>query len=146
MGAYEGATAPPGPRELMRAAHDFVASARASSRRSAPLQSPPLLTFTVRVSNLGPIDTDEAVLGFIIPPGAGGPRGLPLRELFAFVRVRVLANATADVALDLSARDLTFLDERGERFAPGGAFRVEFGVRGTAPGAFAEFGISVDGS
>jgi hypothetical protein len=136
-GAGAGGAAAP-TAHLLRAARDFVAAHAA--RRSAPLQSLPLLTYTVRVANEGPVDTDEVVLGFVVPPGAGAG-GLPLRELFAFERVHVRAGEAVAVALTLSARDLVFLDARGARFAPSGAYRVEFGVR--EGGAFVERALEV---
>ena len=44
--------------------------------------------FWLNVTNTGAVDSDEVVLGFLVPPGAG-VGGVPLQELFGFERVHV---------------------------------------------------------
>ena len=44
--------------------------------------------YWVNVTNTGPVDSDDVVLGFVVPPGAG-QNGVPLQQLFGFeVRAR----------------------------------------------------------
>jgi hypothetical protein len=43
---------------------------------------------TVNVTNIGDVDADEVVLGFISPPAA---TGRPLKQLFEFTRVHIKA-------------------------------------------------------
>ena len=135
--SFAYACAPARAEVSLRAARDFVAAH--AGRRTAPLSGAPLaVSYTVRVTNTGRRDSDEVVLGFLVPPGAGAG-GLPLQELFGFARVHVRAGETAEVALAVTARDLTQLDEAGRRFALGGRYRVRFGVAAAPAGVgFAE--------
>ena len=41
----------------------------------------PLVEYLVNVSNVGEVDADDVVLGFMTPPGAGQD-GVPLQTLF----------------------------------------------------------------
>ena len=50
----------------------------------------PAIQYTVTVTNTGKVDSDDAVLGFIAPPGAG-QNGVPLQTLFDFQRIHVPA-------------------------------------------------------
>ena len=45
-------------------------------------------SYWVNVTNTGPVDSDDVVLGFLVPPGAG-TNGTPLQQLFGF-EVRVV--------------------------------------------------------
>ncbi len=86
---------------------------------------------TVNVTNVGAVDADEVVLGFISPPV--GP-GRPLQQLFDFSRVHLSAGQTATgdsarscspaastsfrrpVSLPLPASSVSLVDERGVRY------------------------------
>ena len=50
-------------------------------------------SYWVNVTNTGPVDSDDVVLGFLVPPGAG-QNGVPLQQLFGF-EVRSLPAAVA---------------------------------------------------
>ena len=60
-------------------------------------------TFLLNVTNTGTVDSDDVVLGFLVPPGAG-QGGVPLQELFGFERVHVLAGQTVTVYLGAQVR------------------------------------------
>ena len=48
----------------------------------------PLVNYEVNVTNTGSVDSDEVVLGFLKPPGAG-TNGVPLQTLYGFERVHL---------------------------------------------------------
>ena len=102
---------------------------------SAPLDSALVASYAVNVTNTGNVDSDDVVLGFLVPPGAGSG-GVPLQELFGFQRVHVPAGATVTVWLGVSARDLTVVGADGCRSALAGAYSLRIGVEeGAAAGA-----------
>jgi hypothetical protein len=92
----------------------------------APLTGHPVLRYALRVSNTGPVDSAEVVLGFLVPPGAG-ENGVPRQLLFGFERVRVPAGGSAAVHMAVEARHLTRV-EGGARVPLRGTWRVVFGV------------------
>lgn len=53
---------------------------------------------TTAMSPTGTVDSDDVVLGFLTPPGAG-KNGVPLQTLFAFERVHVKVGETVSVLL-----------------------------------------------
>ncbi len=84
----------------------------------------------VNVTNTGNMDSDDVVLGFLVPPQAG-QGGVPLQELFGFERVHVRAGETVTVYLGAQGVRFTQADKEGLRqFAPG-TYTVRFGVQGT---------------
>ena len=86
--------------------------------------------FFVNVTNTGSVDSDDVVLGFLVPPGAG-VGGVPLQELFGFERVFVAAGATVTVYLGAQGVRFTQAGEDGaRRFLPG-TYKVRFGVKET---------------
>jgi len=78
------------------------------------------------------MDADDAVLGFLTPPGAG-QNGIPRQMLFGFDRVHVRAGETVTVWLYPTFADFTHVDTSGNRHVLTGAYSVHFGVRETAP-------------
>jgi len=96
-------------------------------------------TFWVNVTNTGGTDSDDVVLGFLVPPGAG-TNGVPLQELFGFERVHVPAGQTVTVYLGAQGVRFTQAGEDGVRRVLAGEYRVRFGVRESAAGGmgFAE--------
>ena len=84
--------------------------------------------FWVNVTNTGAVDSDDVVLGFLVPPGAGVD-GTPLQELFGFERVRVPAGQTVTVYLGAQAVRFTRVGTDGLRTALRGEYTVRFGVR-----------------
>ena len=97
-----------------------------------------------QVTNTGSVDSDDVVLGFLVPPGAGTD-GVPLQELFGFERVFVRAGETVTVYLGAQGVRFTQAGVDGVRRALGGEYGVRFGVRETVAGGmgFAEQKILV---
>ena len=92
-----------------------------------------------QVTNTGAVDSDDVVLGFIVPPGAGVD-GTPLQELFGFERVHVAAGQTVTVYLGAQGVRFTPAGVDGVRRALAGEYTVRFGVAETVAGGggFAE--------
>ena len=86
--------------------------------------------FYINVTNTGNVDSDDVVLGFLIPPGAG-VNGVPLKELFGFERVFVRAGETVTVYLGAQAVRFTQADVKGTRHALGGQYMIRFGIKET---------------
>merc|ERR1712025_99531 len=106
----------------------------ASSGRTFPTLdslSKPLVNYSVNVSNTGNVDADDAVLGFLVPPGAG-KSGVPLQTLFGFERVHIKAGQTVTVWLYPSLLDFTTVDVDGQRIVLSGEYTFRFGVAPTA--------------
>lgn len=93
----------------------------------------PLVGFLVNVTNTGPRDADDVVLGFLVPPGAG-KGGVPLQSLFGFERVHVKAGGSATVYLYPQLLDFTQVDGTGRRRAWPGQYTVQFGVEADTRG------------
>jgi hypothetical protein len=87
--------------------------------------------FWINVTNTGTVDSDDVVLGFIVPPGAG-TNGIPLQELFGFERVFVPAGQTVTVYLGAQGVRFTQAGEDGVRRALRGDYTVRFGVKESA--------------
>ena len=87
--------------------------------------------FWVNVTNTGTVDSDDVVLGFLVPPGAGVD-GVPLNELFGFERVFVPAGQTVTVYLGAQGTRFTQAGTDGVRRVLRGNYKVRFGVRETA--------------
>ncbi len=87
--------------------------------------------FYVNVTNSGTVDSDDVVLGFITPPGAG-TNGTPLQELFGFERVFVPAGQTVTVYLGAQGVFFTHVDKTGVRRATSGEYKITFGVKETS--------------
>ena len=83
--------------------------------------------FWVNVTNTGSVDSDDIVLGFTVPPGAG-TNGVPLQELFGFQRVFVPAGRTVTVYLGAQARFFTQVQWDGSREVLPGEYTIRFGI------------------
>jgi len=94
---------------------------------SMELFSSPLAAYQVSVTNTGNYDADDAVLGFVVPPGAG-TNGVPLKYLFGFERIHVPRGQTVTVTLNPSLNDFTQVSEDGKRFAQAGEYVFQFGI------------------
>ncbi len=103
-----------------------------------------VVDFYVNVTNTGTVDSDDVVLGFLVPPGAGVD-GTPLQELFGFERVFVPAGQTVTVYLGAQGVRFTQAGKDGVRRALPGEYTVRFGVRETVAGGggFAETKLMV---
>jgi hypothetical protein len=100
--------------------------------------------FYINVTNTGSRDSDDVVLGFLVPPGAG-QGGVPLQELFGFERVFVPAGQTVTVYLGAQGVRFTQAGADGVRRALAGEYVVRFGVAETVAGGggFAELKLAV---
>ena len=87
--------------------------------------------FWVNVTNTGSVDSDDVVLGFLVPPGAGA-NGVPLQELFGFERVFVPAGQTVTVYLGAQGVRFTQAGKDGVRRVLRGEYKVRLGVREAA--------------
>lgn len=83
------------------------------------------------MTNTGTVDSDDVILGFLTPPGAG-TNGVPLQELFGFERVFVPAGQTVTVYLGAQGVRFTQAGVDGVRRALAGEYVVSFGVRESA--------------
>ena len=86
--------------------------------------------FWLNVTNTGSVDSDDVVLGFMVPPGAG-TNGVPLQELFGFERVFVPAGQTVTVYIGAQGVRFTQAGIDGVRRVLPGEYTVRFGVKET---------------
>lgn len=93
--------------------------------------APAVVKYSLNVTNTGSMDADDAVLGFLKPPGAG-TNGVPLQTLYAFERVHVPAFKTVTVELYPSLADFTHVNTDGVREVLTGDYTFMFGVVETA--------------
>jgi len=84
----------------------------------------------VRVTNTGNRAGDEVAQLYLIPPSG---HDYPLRSLEGFQRVHLAPHASAVVHFRLDPRELSEVDESGNRAVRAGEYRVFVG--GTSPGA-----------
>ena len=136
---YEVVSAPRTALPLSRVRKWVAAGANAG--HAPPHES--LATFTIRVTNNGPADTEHVVLGFLVSPlvvgvAANGEAGWgedeaahihPQQSLFDFVRVAVAAGRSSTVVLTLLVQDVTHVLSDGTRDAVPGKFVAHFGER-----------------
>jgi beta-glucosidase len=101
-----------------------LALPRQAIRAGDPLQA------SVNVSNTGPVAGDEVVQLYLSFPKVGGA---PIRALRAFQRVHLAPGESRVVAFDLKPRDLSMVDDRGNRIIPAGNYDVSIG--GGQPGS-----------
>jgi len=96
----------------------------------------PAAQYYVNVTNTGDVDADDAVLGFLTPPGAG-EGGVPLKELFGFERVHVKAGESKTVYLAPALSAFARAGRDGSYEAAAGEYTVSFGVAGDERMGFA---------
>jgi hypothetical protein len=127
----------PGPTPPRVPALAAIAAAADAHAAAGPVGSIPhalksvAADFWVNVTNTGAVDSDDVVLGFLVPPGAG-TNGVPLQELFGFERVFVPAGQTVTVYLGAQGVAFTQAGTDGVRRALAGEYTVRFGVKETA--------------
>jgi len=98
----------------------------------AKLKAGESLTVEALVKNTGARDGDEVVQVYLTFPQLPGA---PLRALRGFTRVHVAAGKTRRVQLKLDPRDLSYVNEAGDRLVASGKYRVSVG--GGQPGTSA---------
>jgi beta-glucosidase len=99
---------------------------------NSSLQAGSPLNVEVDVKNTGSRDGDEVAELYISFPKLPGA---PLRALRAFTRVHVKAGEQKHVKLTLSPRDLSYVNEAGDRFVSAGDYLITVG--GGQPGTAA---------
>ena len=94
----------------------------------------------VDVTNASPLEGDEVVQLYLEFPESASA---PLRALRAFTRIHLAAGATQHVVFTLQPRDLSQVNERGDRMVAGGVYRICVGGAqpGTAGAAEAQLSI-----
>jgi len=116
--------------------HAMLAAVHAEGRTfpssDALAAAAPLVNYWVNVTNTGSVDSDDVVLGFVVPPGAG-KEGIPLQTLFGFERIHVKAGKTVSVNLYPSLAEFTHTRLDGTKAAVPGEYVFKFGVKSTAP-------------
>jgi len=98
----------------------------------AKLKAGETLTVEAIVKNTGGRDGDEVVQVYLTFPQLPGA---PIRALRGFTRVHVAAGKTERVQLKLDPRDLSYVNEAGDRLVAAGKYRVSVG--GGQPGTSA---------
>jgi len=91
------------------------------------------LELGVDVKNAGSRDGDEVVQLYLEFPKLSGA---PLRALRGFQRVHLRAGESRHVRFNLNARDLSMVNESGERLVAPGTYQLNVG--GGQPGTNAE--------
>jgi len=99
---------------------------------TAKLKAGESLTVEAEVKNTGTRDGDEVVQVYLTFPQLPGA---PIRALRGFTRVHVPAGKTQHVRLKLDPRDLSYVNEAGDRLVASGQYRVSVG--GGQPGTSA---------
>jgi len=92
------------------------------------LALPKLTQIAVNVSNVGNVAGKDAVLAFIVGPDPG-QNGNPIRSLFAFQKIYLLAGQSQVVVFGATAYDLSVVSENGKRSAQTGVWSVEVGSK-----------------
>ena len=77
----------------------------------------PLVSYYIKVTNTGEVDSDDVVLGFLVPPNAGKD-GMPLQTLYAFERVHVKAGASVMVNMCVDYASLSEAAPRADLSLP----------------------------
>ena len=98
----------------------------------AKLKAGEPLTVEAVVKNTGGHDGDEVVQVYLTFPQLPGA---PVRALRGFTRVHVAAGRTEHVQLKLDPRDLSYVNEAGDRLVAAGKYRISVG--GGQPGTSA---------
>jgi beta-glucosidase-like glycosyl hydrolase len=102
------------------------AALEAADAEHAMSGSASLAQYAVTITNTGNVDSDDVLLGFLVPPGAG-TNGTPLQTLFGFERVHVRAGENKTVYIYPSLADFTQVDTKGRRYVGTGEYTIRFG-------------------
>jgi beta-glucosidase len=99
-----------------------------------------MLGVEVDLANTGSRDGDEVVELYLNFPKTAGA---PLRALRAFTRVHLAAGVEQHVTFSLQPRDLSYVNERGDRIVGSGEYQISVGggQSGDAPGLSAALTI-----
>ena len=97
------------------------------------------LSVDVTVTNTGRLAGDEVAELYLVPPQQGSN---PVRSLEGFHRVQLAPQASTVMHFELSARDLSGVDDEGHRAVRAGAYQIYVG--GAQPAASAANGVTQD--
>jgi beta-glucosidase len=101
------------------------------------------LEVQTEVKNAGEREGDEVVQVYVTFPKVAGA---PLRALRGFTRVHLAAGESERVHFELDARDLSMVNEAGDRLVAPGAYRISVGGGQPGTGApLAEAGFTISG-
>jgi len=95
------------------------------------LRAGELLRVSAQVRNTSQVDSDEVVQLYVQDIEASCR--VPHHELRGFTRIHLKAGETRVIEFELSAKDLSLIDEQGERWLEPGKFKLFFG--GSQPDA-----------
>jgi beta-glucosidase len=100
------------------------------------------LQVQVDVTNSSNRDGDDVVEVYLTPPQVPGN---PIRALRGFKRVHVAKGATENVELELKPRDLSVVNEAGDRLIAPGAYELVVGDGQPQTAATAKVAFTIDG-
>ena len=110
---------------------------------SSTLDAGSALEVDADVQNSGPRDGDEVAELYLTPPQMPGA---PIRALRAFARVHVAAAGAQHVHFTLGSRDLSTVNEAGDRVVAAGQYRISVGGGQPGTGApMAESSFTIQG-
>jgi beta-glucosidase len=89
--------------------------------------SKPALSVSVNVRNTGDLAGDEVVQVYLTDIAASVP--VPIRQLVGFERVHLDPGETQEVSFALTPRQLSLIDDSGQRVVEPGGFQVSIGGR-----------------
>lgn len=93
---------------------------------SARMMDGDILTVSLKVKNIGQTEGKEVVQMYVSDK-CGTPER-PVKELKGFVKVHLMPGEEKTVSMDISARDLSYYEERlGDWYAPSGIYRILIG-------------------
>ncbi|MFT3827625.1 MAG: glycoside hydrolase family 3 C-terminal domain-containing protein [Chitinophagaceae bacterium] len=92
------------------------------------------LQVTAEVKNTGKVNADEVVQLYVTP--VTGDQDAPLYALKGFKRIYLKAGETKKVTFSLTARELSFADEKGQIIENAGQYKISVG--GALPGRRSE--------
>jgi beta-glucosidase len=99
------------------------------------------VTISVDVQNVGERAGDEVVQLYVGDVDASVP--VPIRQLQGFERIHLASGETKTVMFTLTARQLSLIDDEGQRVIEPGVFQVAVGGRQPSPRDFIDEGTDV---
>jgi hypothetical protein len=90
--------------------------------------------YTVRVKNIGAMDSDEVIQVYFVPQFVRTDAPTPHKQLIDFERVHVTAGGSTTVAFTVASSQFDLVDVNGTRAPHAGTYRLMFtnGVAATA--------------
>jgi len=80
-------------------------------------------TVSVNVTNTGTVQSDVAVLAYVVPPDAGVD-GNPLKYLIGFERINLKPGQSQVISFDVSALELSLVSKAGIREGRIGQWKI----------------------